>query len=104
MMKKVFAFAFCALVLCSALSFAQTPSMPNAPYRNLAVWYGTQAAPAPLEKARWGLDDVNSYRTSRGYPALPESILEGADIDSVFASSKYAAAKRAAKRGFRLFR
>jgi hypothetical protein len=48
----------------------------NKPYRNLAKWYGTQAAPTALEKAQWALDDINAYRVTEGLTPLSESILK----------------------------
>jgi hypothetical protein len=54
--------------------FGQAVNEPR-PARNLAVWYATQSAPEPLEKAKWALDDINAYRVSIGLTALPETVL-----------------------------
>ena len=75
--KILFSFLFAAILLVFVSSVsAQEMAGRNKPYRNLAYWYGTQSAPAPLEKALWALDDINNYRAGKGLAALPETILD----------------------------
>ncbi len=79
-MKKILSALFCVAVLLSTQSiFAQDMANYAKPYQNLAVWYGTQSTPAPFEKAQWALDDINTYRASKGLPELPESILDSTE-------------------------
>jgi len=75
-MKKILLLFICAIVLSASTIFAQGMATRDKPYRNLAVWYGTQSTPPPLEKAQWALDDINAYRAGKGLSALPESILD----------------------------
>ena len=78
-MKKTLLVSVCAVLL-SAAAFAQTPSAPAEPYRNLAVWFATQSAPESLEKAKWALDDINAYRAAKGLREFPESILDAPNV------------------------
>ena len=98
-MRKLLFLLFSLLILVAAIQSAdaQTPSMASKPFANLEIWYGTQSTPAAKEKAIWGLDDINAYRTLMGLTTLDETVL---DADRVV--SRRAARLRA--NPLRLFR
>ena len=77
-MRRVLISLLCAAILFVFVSSVSAQNMAgqNKPYQNLAYWYGTQSAPTSLEKAKWALDDINSYRAGKGLSALPETILD----------------------------
>ncbi|MDR1271250.1 MAG: hypothetical protein LBK82_17200 [Planctomycetaceae bacterium] len=82
-MKRIlfsFILLFCLIFIIgqniSTNCYAQATAGQHNPYQNLAKWYGTQSAPTALEKAQWGLEDVNVYRIENGLKPLPETILK----------------------------
>ena len=81
-MKKTLLVSFCVILLSVPSVFAQSTAGQNSPYRSMTrtiQWYGTQAAPTPLEKAQWALDDINAYRTLNGLPEFTDSLLNSAE-------------------------
>jgi len=103
-MKNTIFILVCAILLLSASPLYAQAMKDNAnPYkslsRNLTVWYGTQAAPTPLEKAQWALDDINAYRSYKGLPEFTIGILDTPlDLDDVFNKSKPTKQRRLAIR------
>ncbi|MDR1142197.1 MAG: hypothetical protein LBL62_10925 [Planctomycetaceae bacterium] len=86
-MKRIlfsFILLFCLIFIIgqniSTNCYAQATAGQHNPYQNLAKWYGTQSAPTALEKAQWGLEDVNVYRTENGLKPLSEKVLTATKI------------------------
>jgi uncharacterized protein YxeA len=101
-MKQIlFSLIFVLIIAIGQDSFGQATAGQHDPYQNLGVykiynnnwqhpgelppdyvwnnendWYGTQSAPTALEKAQWGLDDINKYRTENGLKPYPKSIIK----------------------------
>jgi len=79
------------ILLFAADVFGQATAGSYRPYRNLAVWYATQSAPTPLEKAQWALDDINAYRTSIGLAEFTDSILSANEPVTKAAQKRFVA-------------